>query len=44
MVGMREAQDEYPKPDRKKNIAFAKRNCFGVRARVILSVAVKLQI
>jgi hypothetical protein len=29
MVGMRDAHDEYPNPDRKKNTAFAMRNCLG---------------
>ena len=30
MVGMRDAQVAYPKPDIKKNIALAILNCLGV--------------
>jgi len=30
MVGIREAQVEYPKPEVKKNIALAILYCFGV--------------
>ena len=31
MVGIRDAHDEYPNPDRKKKTALAMRNCLGVR-------------
>ena len=33
--GMRDAQDEYPNPERKKKTALAKRNCRGVRVRIL---------
>jgi hypothetical protein len=44
MVGMRDAQDAYPNPDRKKKTALASRSCLGVRAEVVLVADIKLQI
>jgi hypothetical protein len=37
MVGMREAQVEYPKPEIKKKIAAPILNCFGVRILIACS-------
>ncbi len=43
MVGIRDAHDAYPNPDRKKKTALAMRSCFGVGWADVLDDDIKLQ-